>query len=88
MRKSVQDYTFEDAKLQIPKDTKVFIPVYALHYDPDIFPNPEVFDVNRFMDDTIATKHPMHYLPFGDGPRNCIGMQEIFPSSLICSKNH
>lgn len=74
MRQSLEDYTFESIKLTIPKDTRIFIPIYAIHRDPDIYPNPEVFDINRFNKEAEATRHPMHYLPFGDGPRNCIGM--------------
>lgn len=74
LRKSEEDYTFEGTKLTIPKGTRIFIPVYGIHRDPDIYPNPEVFDINRFKDDVAGIRHPMHYLPFGDGPRNCIGM--------------
>lgn len=73
MRQSLEDYTFESINLTIPKDTRIFIPIYAIHRDPDIYPNPEVFDINRFSKEAEATRHPMHYLPFGDGPRNCIG---------------
>ncbi|XP_033326768.2 putative cytochrome P450 6a14 [Megalopta genalis] len=72
-RKSVDDYTFADLKFSIPKGVSVFIPLYGIHYDPDIYPNPETFDISRFMGDAESKRHPMHYLPFGDGPRNCIG---------------
>nr|XP_033326768.1 probable cytochrome P450 6a14 [Megalopta genalis] len=72
-RKSVDDYTFADLKFSIPKGVSVFIPLYGIHYDPDIYANPETFDISRFMGDAESKRHPMHYLPFGDGPRNCIG---------------
>jgi len=72
MRQSTSSYTFDGTTLNIPKNQKVWIPIFAIHRDPDIYSKPDVFDPERF-DETIQTRHPMHYLPFGDGPRNCIG---------------
>ncbi|XP_078052785.1 cytochrome P450 6A1-like [Augochlora pura] len=73
MRRCNKDYTFSNTKVTISKNTGIFVPVYALHHDSNIYPNPEVFDPERFNDDAVAARHPMSYLPFGDGPRNCIG---------------
>lgn len=73
MRQSVMSYTFDGTKVNIPKGQKVWIPVYAIHRDASIYPKPEVFDPERFSDDAVQSRHPMSYLPFGDGPRNCIG---------------
>ncbi|XP_078037570.1 cytochrome P450 6A1-like [Augochlora pura] len=82
-RKSVDDYTFEDFKFSIPKGVYVFTPVYGIHYDPDFYPNPEVFDITRFTPEAEAKRHPMNYLPFGDGPRNCIGARfAIFQTKI------
>ncbi|XP_029053438.1 probable cytochrome P450 6a14 [Osmia bicornis bicornis] len=67
------NYTFDGTKVSIPKGTKIWIPVFALHRNSDIYPNPDSFDPERFNEDAVAARHPMHYLPFGDGPRNCIG---------------
>ncbi|XP_060824009.1 uncharacterized protein LOC132911409 [Bombus pascuorum] len=72
-RKSTSAYTFKDTKVSIPKDSIIWIPMYALHHDADIYPNPEVFNPENFNEDAIEARHPMTYLPFGDGPRNCIG---------------
>ncbi|XP_066591318.1 cytochrome P450 6B7-like [Prorops nasuta] len=72
-RKAAEGYTFNGTKVHIPKGTEIIIPVWALHRDPDIYPEPDVFDPNRFLNKESTIKHPMHYLPFGDGPRNCIG---------------
>lgn len=72
-RKATSDYTFDRSKVTLLKDMRVWIPVFAIHRDPDIYPNPEVFDPERFNEDAVQARHPMNYLPFGDGPRNCIG---------------
>ncbi|KYQ47425.1 Cytochrome P450 6A1 [Trachymyrmex zeteki] len=73
MRQSMSSYTFDGTKVSIPKNQKVWIPVYAIHQDSDIYPKPDVFDPERFCDDAVQSRHSMTYLPFGDGPRNCIG---------------
>lgn len=73
-RRTKSTYTFNNTKVTIPQGTLIWIPVFAIHRDPDIYPNPDLFDPERFNEDAVAARHPMHYLPFGDGPRNCIGM--------------
>nr|XP_033323903.1 cytochrome P450 9e2-like [Megalopta genalis] len=55
-----------------PGDT-VWFPVSALHYNPDYFPDPEKFDPERFSEENKAAIVPYTYLPFGIGPRMCIG---------------
>ncbi|XP_025263420.1 cytochrome P450 6a2-like [Camponotus floridanus] len=72
-RKSMSSYTFNNTTFNIPKDQMIWIPMFAIHRDPDIYPKPDVFDPERFNDEAVQARHPMHYLPFGDGPRNCIG---------------
>lgn len=64
-------FTFKDRPdITIPKNTKIVIPVYALHRDPKFYPNPEVFDPERTQHEKL---HPMAFLPFGADPRSCIG---------------
>lgn len=69
----IDDYTFRDTKLTISKGTLVWIPVFPIHHDPNIYPEPEKFDPERFTEDKIKERNLMHYFPFGHGPRNCIG---------------
>lgn len=73
MRQAQQAYTFEKGNLTVPAKQDIWISVHGIQHDPNIYPNPDVFDPERFTPEAEATRHPMHYLPFGDGPRNCIG---------------
>ncbi|XP_058793291.1 cytochrome P450 6B1-like [Phymastichus coffea] len=72
-RKAGDTYTFSGTNVTIPKDMKVLIPVWAIHRDPQIYPDPDKFDPERFDEEFEKSRHPMNYLPFGDGPHNCIG---------------
>lgn len=68
----IPSYTFEGSKLTIYKHQSIYIPVIALHKDPNIYPNPNVFDPTRFTTENNSYNDGS-YLPFGRGPRNCIG---------------
>jgi len=59
----------------IEKGTQVIIPVEALQHDPQYFPEPDKFDPERFSEETKSGRHHYVYLPFGEGPRICIGMR-------------
>lgn len=67
------DYTIPDTDIVIEKGTRVLIPAYGLHHDPDYFPDPDKFDPDRFSEENKGKIPSYAYLPFGDGPRNCIG---------------
>ncbi len=58
---------------RLPDQTNVLISPYALQRKPSIWPNPSVFDPDRFLPDVEARRHRHAYLPFGAGPRICIG---------------
>lgn len=73
MRQPIKNYTFEGTKITLRKGQDVIIPIYAIQNDPNIYPDPEVFDPERFSAENIKQRNSMYYLPFGDGPRNCIG---------------
>ncbi|XP_049963569.1 cytochrome P450 6k1-like [Schistocerca serialis cubense] len=74
-RESNAEYQLPDSDIILEKGTKVFVPMYGLHHDPEYFPDPERFDPERFSEEQKAQRHPYVYLPFGEGPRICIGMR-------------
>ncbi|KAK5867741.1 hypothetical protein PBY51_012205 [Eleginops maclovinus] len=59
----------------LPKGATLEIPAGFLHHDPEHWPEPESFIPERFTPEAKASRHPFVYLPFGAGPRNCVGMR-------------
>lgn len=71
-----EDYTLPCGAIA-PKGTFVIIPTLAFHHDKEYFDQPQIFNPERFTMgiDNQNTRHPFAYLPFGEGPRTCIGMR-------------
>jgi cytochrome P450 len=57
----------------IPKKSLVFILPYIIHRDPRFWDRPEQIIPERFTEENAADRHKYAYLPFGAGPRKCIG---------------
>ena len=58
---------------RLEKESIVFIPLYTVHHDPRWWSSPEVFDPTRFSETNELNIPKYAYLPFGGGPRICIG---------------
>jgi cytochrome P450 len=59
----------------IPAGSTILLCPYATHRDPAVWERPDVFDPERFSPERSAGRPRYAYLPFGGGPRQCIGMQ-------------
>ena len=68
-----RDITIQGVKFE--KGCSFTVPIYYIHHDPDVYEDPEEFIPERFLPDEVASRHPMAFLPFGAGPRNCLGMR-------------
>jgi cytochrome P450 len=58
---------------RVPAGSIIFISPYTMHRNPAYWPEPERFDPERFRTDPHGQAHRYAYLPFGGGPRTCIG---------------
>lgn len=58
---------------RIPKGTDVFVSTWAMHRDPSLWPDPTRFDPDRFLPERVKARSRWAYLPFGGGPRSCVG---------------
>nr|AQM57047.1 cytochrome P450 CYP6FJ3 [Sogatella furcifera] len=88
-RECTRPYKIPGSDLTIEKDVMISIPVIGLQNDPDYFQEPEKFNPSRF-----SSPPPKGiYLPFGDGPRNCIANRlallemKIFLARLLMKHN-
>lgn len=85
-RECVKDYHFDDGELKfhIKKGEAINIPAYSIQNDPDNFSDPKTFDPERFSDVNKSNIKPGTFMPFGVGPRNCIGIS-LLESISYCT---
>lgn len=57
----------------IPKGARVIPFIYGLHHSENLWDDPETFDPERFTKEQIKERHKFAHMPFGAGPRMCIG---------------
>ena len=74
-RKVTKEYKVPGTDLVLPVGLAVEIPVYGVHMDPKHYPDPEKFDPDRFSPEGSAERNPYAWMPFGQGPRACVGQR-------------
>lgn len=82
---------FEMAGYPIPAYTRFLIPPYMMHRDPAYWEQPDRFDPERFTPEAEKQRPKFVYLPFGGGPRLCIGnnfamMEAVFALAMIAQR--
>ncbi|KAF2898585.1 hypothetical protein ILUMI_07590 [Ignelater luminosus] len=91
-RNTIRPFTIEpeqpgERRVRLDSGANVWIPVYSIHRDSKYYPDPEKFDPDRFNDENKTNIAPLSYLPFGAGPRNCIGSRfALLETKLIIIK--
>jgi cytochrome P450 family 6 len=79
-RQCTKNYQMPGSDLKLESGTIVTVPIYALHRDPQYWPEPDRFDPERFTEQNKKNRTPYTYMPFGEGPRICIGE---FPTCIF-----
>lgn len=72
----------------VPAGADVLVCPYTLHRHPDLWEDPERFDPGRFDPSRVANRPRYAYIPFGAGPRFCVGsnlgmMEAVFVTALV-----
>ncbi|XP_050513923.1 cytochrome P450 6k1-like [Diabrotica virgifera virgifera] len=86
-RKAVEDYRIPDTDIIIEKGTIIYIPFYAVHQDEKYYPDPTRYNPDRFFNKSNV--EGINFLPFGAGPRACIGerfgmiISKLFVASIL-----
>ncbi|XP_013140331.1 PREDICTED: cytochrome P450 6B2-like [Papilio polytes] len=83
-RNAKHDYKVPGTDVVIQKGQTVLVSPRSLHYDEQYYPNPHKFDPERFSPEAVGERHSCAYIPFGVGPRNCIGMRFAKVQSRVC----
>jgi cytochrome P450 len=66
----------------VPRGRVLAVSTYAIHHNPTVWPNPEVFEPERFLGPGEA-RHRYAHLPFGGGPRSCIAARLAFTELVV-----
>jgi cytochrome P450 family 4 len=72
-RKFSEDFIHDG--ITYPKDSVAHIHIYDIHRDPDVFPDPEKFEPERFLPENCEGRNNFAFIAFSAGMRNCIGQK-------------
>lgn len=87
VRVCTKAYTLPNTDIVLDKGTAVQIPVWAIHHDENYYENPSEFDPRRFTKENMNGRESGTYLPFGDGPRVCIGEYDTTVHPYVTFEN-
>jgi cytochrome P450 len=71
-----------DLKVKVEKGDLVFTLIYIMHRHKQLWDRPEAFDPDRFSEERSEGRHRFQYIPFGAGPRICIGMKFAYMEAI------
>ncbi|CAG2113258.1 unnamed protein product [Medioppia subpectinata] len=74
-RVAAMDHTLGDTGIHVRKGQTIELMAYAMHRSDEYWPGADHFDPKRFMPENKANINPYAYIPFGAGPRACIGQR-------------
>lgn len=74
-RIATKPYQHSNPKYFIDAGTGVLVSTLGIHHDPEFYPEPEKFIPERFDEEQVKKRPTCAFLPFGAGPRNCIGLR-------------
>uniref|UniRef100_A0A0K8VP94 Putative cytochrome P450 6a14 n=1 Tax=Bactrocera latifrons TaxID=174628 RepID=A0A0K8VP94_BACLA len=75
VRKAKADYLVPNTNEVIEKGCLVVLPAHAIQHDNELYPEPDKFNPDRFKPELCRERHAAAYMPFGIGPRACIGLR-------------
>lgn len=75
MRRANANYNVRNSHHVIEKGMKIIIPMVGIQHDPTIYPDPCRFDPDRMTTEQMNLRHSSAFMPFGAGPRICIGLR-------------
>jgi cytochrome P450 len=81
MRRATQDIMLGD--YLVPSGTEMGFSIYSLHHDPQVYPDPYCFDVDRWLPERASEYGKSAFIPFGAGTRKCIGDSYAWTAMLV-----
>ncbi|MGK5543174.1 cytochrome P450 [Streptomyces sp. URMC 127] len=69
--------------VRVPAGTTLVLSPYLTHRLPEFWEHPLRFDPDRFTEERVRNRHPLAYLPFGDGPHQCVGQSFFLQEAAL-----
>lgn len=70
--------------VELENDQLITIAAFAVHRNAQYYPDPDTYQPERFLPENKHNLVPYTYLPFGLGPRNCVGMRFAYQEIKLC----